>query len=50
MNATTALALVTSTFGGFGTALLALVGLFIAVAVGMLVFKIGWKHVKKAGK
>lgn len=50
MSTTSALALITTSFGDFGTALLAIVGLMIGVAVGMLVFKIGWKHVRKAGR
>lgn len=41
MSTTSALALITSSFGTFGTALLAIVGLFIGVAVGYLVFKTG---------
>lgn len=49
MSTTTSVALITSTFGGFGVALLAIVSLMIGVAIGMLVFRIGWKHINRAG-
>jgi len=50
MNATTTLALITDAAGDFGTALLAVLGLVIAIGVGMLVFRVGWRKVKGSHK
>jgi len=48
MNATTSLALVTSAFASYGTALLSILGLAIGIGVGYLVFRVGWRKVKGA--
>lgn len=43
MNTLSSLDLITSAFVSFGTALIALVGLFLGTALGMLIFHIGKK-------
>lgn len=46
MDATSTLALVTSAFTTFGTAVLAILGAALTIGIGYLVFRVGWRKVK----
>jgi hypothetical protein len=48
LSSSTAMTLVTGGFTDFGTALLGIVGLVIGIGVGYLIYKVGWRHVKKS--
>lgn len=50
MNASSTLALITSGFQDFGTAVLAIVGLVLTLGIGYLVFKVGWRKIRGAVK
>jgi len=48
MNATATQALITGSATDFGTSVLAILGVTIAIGVGYLVFRVGWRFVKKS--
>jgi len=46
ISTTTATALITSSVTDFGTAALVVLGAILAVAVGLLVFRWGWRKIR----
>lgn len=50
MNASSTLALITDAASDFGGALLVILGAVIAIGIGMLVFRVGWRKVKGSHK
>jgi len=46
MSATGTTALITTGFASVGTAMLAILGVFLGIAVAYLIFKFGWRRTK----
>lgn len=47
MNATSTLPLVTNAFVSFGTDLTLILGIFIGIGIGYLIFVWGWKKIRQ---
>jgi len=48
MSTSTALAAVTSSLTDFGTAVLTIITAVLVIGVGYLVYRVGWRHVKRS--